>query len=77
MMDLILLNSFFFDFNTPKKETKNTTINEYVVEILNGKSKKNVKIGIVIKDPPAPNKPNNTPDKKKKKKPIKFSISKS
>ena len=67
------MNKFFF-FNTPNKETKNTIINEYVVAILNGKSKKTIKIGIVIKDPPAPNNPNNTPDKKKKKKPIKFSI---
>jgi len=64
----------FGDELNPKKDTKKTIINEYVVDILKDKSKKNIKIGIAINDPPAPNKPNKTPDAKNKIYPIKFSI---
>ncbi len=48
--------------------------NEYVVDILKDKLKKIIKIGIVINEPPAPNKPNKRPDAINKIYPIKFSI---
>tara|TARA_B100001758_G_C18343262_1_gene575536 strand:+ start:1117 stop:1332 length:216 start_codon:yes stop_codon:yes gene_type:complete len=64
----------FDDKITPKKDIKNTIIKEYSVENLKEMLKNNIKIGIVINEPPAPNKPNKRPDKKNNIYPIKLSI---
>ena len=64
--DLILKILKFFVKKIPKRDVKNTMIKEQLVEILKEILKKNIKIGIVTNEPPAPNNPKSKPDKIKK-----------
>ena len=76
MIDLKLYITDLLDKRTPKNEIKNTIMSEYVVDNLKDKLKKIIKIGILINEPPAPNNPNNIPEKINNIKPKKYSINK-